>query len=297
MLAALSNGVAALCRADDDPATETQTPKSAAGAELSWETEYSTATQMAERQQKMLLIHFYDDAHPAASEPFLKEVRNKPAVRAKLAEFVLARLPLDARITVKGQPVRLMDHPSFAEMERHQGLAVLDYANPGKEHFGYVVSTLPFKSGKYYRYNPKHVGVLLNLPPGTQTQRAMVFAVRIHPESPASTKGEADPHLAREAQSHSQYQARIGVQGHHHWEARFPRIHNLLGFGLVPQEVVAESWPHESMLDAAVDCVHSWRQSSGHWGAVKRDQPKFGYDMRRGNNGIWYATGIFGNRH
>jgi hypothetical protein len=125
----------------------------------------------------------------------------------------------------------------------------------------------------------------------------MVFAVRIHPESPASTKGDLDPHLAHEAKSHSEYQAQIHVQGHHNWESRFPRIHRLLGFGLTPQEVVAESWPHENMLDAAVDCVHSWRQSSGHWGAVKRDQPKFGYDMRRGSNGIWYATGIFGNRH
>ena len=71
----------------------------------------------------------------------------------------------------------------------------------------------------------------------------------------------------------------------------------MLGFGLTPQEVVAESWPHENLLDAAVDCVHSWRQSSGHWGAVKRNQPKFAYDMRRGSNGIWYATGIFGNRY
>src|SRR5262249_24877078 len=150
------------------------------------------------------------------------------------------------------------------------------------EHYSYVVSILPFHSGKYYRYDPRHVAVMLDLPPGTLTQRAMVFAVRIHPEAPASTHGDFDPVLINEATQHSQYQAQIHLQGHHHWYHRFPRIRKLLTpFGLIPQEVVAESWPHENLLDAAVDCVHSWRQSPGHWGAVKRDQPKFAYDMRR----------------
>ncbi|HEY1599204.1 MAG TPA: hypothetical protein VGG64_06350 [Pirellulales bacterium] len=262
-----------------------------------WETDYALAMQRAERQQKMLLIHFFDEAKPASSKPFLKEIESKPALTDKLSKFVLARLPLDTEITVKGQPSKLLDHPAFAEMEKRQGLVVIDYANERSEYYGHVVSALPFKSGKYYHFNPKHVAVILDLPPGTQTQRALVFAVRIHPESPKSAKGELDPHLVDEAKSHSNYQARIHVQGHHNWESRFPRISRLLPFGLRPQEVVAESWPHENLLDAAVDCVHSWRQSSGHWGAVKQDQPKFAYDMRRGSNGIWYATGIFGNYH
>ncbi|HEY4313254.1 MAG TPA: hypothetical protein VGN12_27635 [Pirellulales bacterium] len=284
------------CPADESAKPETISEKTAE-TELVWETDYSTAMQQAERQKKMLLIHFVDEVRPAPSEPFLKQVRENEQVRAKLAKFVLLRLPVDVQVNSKGTSTKLLDHPSFAEMEKHQGLAVVDYANPGTEHYSYVVSTLPFKSGKYYHYNPKHVAVLLDLPPGTQTQRALVFAVRIHPEAPASTKGEMDPQLVREAKSHSQYQANIRVQGHHHWDSRFPRIHSLLGFGLTPQEVVAESWPHENLLDAAVDCVQSWRQSSGHWGAVKRSQPKFAYDMRRGSNGIWYATGIFGNRY
>jgi len=265
--------------------------------DLVWETDYAAAMQQAERRQKMLLIHFFDEAHSGPSRPFLDEIQSKPPMREKLGNFVLARLPLDTEIKVKGQPSKLLSHAAFAEMERHQGIAVIDFASEGTEHYGHVVSTLPFKSGKYYHFQAKHIAVLLNLPPGTPTQRAMVFAVRIHPESPASTKGDQDPHLVKEAKRHSQYQARLRVQGHHHWEARFPRIAGLLPFGLRPQEVVAESWPHENMLDAAVDCVASWRQSSGHWGAVKKSQPKFAYDMRRGNNGIWYATGIFGNWH
>jgi hypothetical protein len=124
----------------------------------------------------------------------------------------------------------------------------------------------------------------------------LMFAVRIHPEAPASTKGEKDAVLTAEAHSHSKYQADIGVQGHHHWENRFQRILGRLTGGLVPTEVVAESWPNQTLVDSAVDCVHSWRQSPGHWSAVNARHPRFGYDMRLGSNGIWYATGIFGNR-
>jgi hypothetical protein len=39
--------------------------------------------------------------------------------------------------------------------------------------------------------------------------------------------------------------------------------------------------------------VASWRQSSGHWRAVSGHHAAYGYDIRRGGNGIWYATGIF----
>ena len=103
--------------------------------------------------------------------------------------------------------------------------------------------------------------------------------------------------LAREAQSHSSYQARIRNQGHHHWDGRFHRINRRIPGGLLAQEVVAESWPGEGLLEACIDCVDSWRQSPGHWSAVSSHQPVYGYDIKRGANGIWYATGIFGNRN
>jgi hypothetical protein len=57
--------------------------------------------------------------------------------------------------------------------------------------------------------------------------------------------------------------------------------------------VCAESWENQDLLDSCVDCVASWRQSSGHWNAVRSPQSAYGYDIRRGPNGIWYATGIF----
>jgi hypothetical protein len=106
--------------------------------------------------------------------------------------------------------------------------------------------------------------------------------------------GQLHPVLADEASKHSTYQASITVQGHHSWDSRFQRINSKVG-GLA-QEVVAESWPNEGLVDACIDCVQSWRQSPGHWGAVRARQPLFGYDIKRGRNGIWYATGIFGRR-
>jgi hypothetical protein len=178
-----------------------------------------------------------------------------------------------------------------------EGVAIVDFANRDQPFYGYVVSLLPLQPGRYYRYQAKHLPVVLDLPAGTLTQRTMIFAVRIHPEAPASATGELCNVLTDEATHHSTYQSRIRVQGHHRWGERFARITGRLPGGLHAQEVVAESWPHEDVVDAAVDCVDCWRQSSGHWSAVRTWQPRFGYDMRRGSNGIWYATGLFGNRN
>ncbi|MDE0939549.1 MAG: hypothetical protein OSA43_06300, partial [Pirellulales bacterium] len=76
------------------------------------------------------------------------------------------------------------------------------------------------------------------------------------------------------------------------WESRFHRVWAQVG-GKPPVEVCAESWPDESLLTACLGCVHAWRQSAGHWRAVVGNHPFYGYDIRRGKNRIWYATGIF----
>lgn len=128
----------------------------------------------------------------------------------------------------------------------------------------------------------------------TPTQRALIHAVRTHPDAPARANGTFDPVLAKEAERHSLHQARIQRQGHHNWDRRFRRINAALPDGLTAVEVCAESWPGESLAEAAAECVNSWRQSPGHWAAVSGACPVYGYDMKRGRNGIWYATGIFG---
>jgi hypothetical protein len=143
----------------------------------------------------------------------------------------------------------------------------------------------------------KELLVLLDLPAGSLTQRTLIFAVRTHPELPASTQGELISVLASESESHSQHQANINLQGHHQWESRFHRINARLPAGMLAQEVCAESWPGQGLFEAAIECVHSWRQSPGHWSAVRTQQSYFGYDMKRGRNGVWYATGIFARRH
>jgi len=137
---------------------------------------------------------------------------------------------------------------------------------------------------------------LLTLPEGSLTQRTLILAVRIHPDGPASADGVFLTTLAKETESHSSYQARINLQGHHNWESRFHRISARLPGGDSAKEVCAESWPGMGLIAAAMDCVHSWRQSSGHWSAVGGRHAYYGYDMKRGSNGIWYATGIFSTR-
>jgi hypothetical protein len=143
-------------------------------------------------------------------------------------------------------------------------------------------------------YTPEQMEIIRNLPAGTPTQRALIYAIRTHPDAPASTNGTFDPVLACEADSHSLHQAMIQRQGHHNWDRRSRRINAALPSGLTATEVCAESWPGESLVEAATECVNSWRQSPGHWRAVSTACPVYGYDMKRGRNGIWYATGIFG---
>jgi hypothetical protein len=117
--------------------------------------------------------------------------------------------------------------------------------------------------------------------------------VRVHPEAPASTQGQFNHVLADEALSHSQYQATTQVQGHQNWDSRFHRINTRLRNPVLAEEVVAESWPSENLVEACIDCVDSWRHSPGHWQAVRSRHRLFGFDIQRGRNGIWYATGIF----
>lgn len=262
-----------------------------AATNLVWYADYTAACEVAKQQGRMLLIVFQAPEGDIARQSFESISLADPEVQRRLPRFVLAKLPTDASIRINGEMVRLLDHPSFAEMQRRQGIAVLDFAHRGTPYFGGVVSTFPFPQGRYYRTDS--LLAILDLPPGTLTQRTMIFAVRTHPERPASTRGRFHPVLAVEAASHSTHQAQIRVQGHHSWETRFHRINARIGSGASATEVVAESWPGETLVEAAIECVHSWRQSPGHWRAVKSDHADYGYDIRRGSNGIWYATGIF----
>ena len=179
----------------------------------------------------------------------------------------------------------LLADPGLREMRGGGGVFVVDHAHDAWQ--GRIVSILPRTPGKYYRFEPRHVNELASLPAASLTQRSMILAVRLHPEHPQSTAGLFDPGLAAEAEAHSAHQARVRRQGHHGWNIRSQRL------GGAAAEVCAESWEHQDLLDSCVDCVASWRQSSGHWRAVSGGHAAYGYDIRRGSNSIWYATGIF----
>jgi len=262
---------------------------------LSWHTEYRAAMEEAERQGKMLLIFFYRDEEKALCDEFQSHTLSDATVAGKLAGFVRAKLPADAKIAVQGKEVRLLQQPSFAEMQGRSGLAVIDFHKPACPHCDCVVSTFPFL-GKT-AYSAAQMNVILDLPPGTLTQRTLIYAVRTHPERPASTQGQLNPELIKEAERQSAYQARIRLQGHHFWETRFQRLLARLPRGQTPCEVCAESWPGQGLLEAALECVRCWRLSSGHWRAVSSRQDAYAYDMKRGSNGVWYATGVFGGRN
>ncbi len=257
-------------------------------------TDYKAAMDEAAEDRKMLLIYFHEGDQNAAHRAFERETLSQLEIKEKLRRYVVVKLPRDAKITHQGKSIELLKHPAFAEMLGRQGVAVIDLVHERAEYYGHVVSTFPFSPGRFYR--AAALSIMLDLPPGTLTQRTMIYAVRIHPEGPASTQGQMHTALIDEARKHAVYQASIQVQGHHSWDTRFQRINAKLPSGVLAQEVVAESWPHENLVEACIDCVHSWRQSPGHWGAVLSRHPLFGYDIKRGRNGIWYATGLFGRR-
>ena len=257
-----------------------------------WLTDYARGVQLAQKQRKLMLVYFRDTQPSELQQQFESESLSNPRVQGELADFVCVRVPFNATISTDGRSVRLLDTPSFAEMLGRPGIAIVDFAHRDAAYYGDVVSTFPLL--ERHPYTPDRLAEILALPPGTLTQRTMIYAVRVHAEQPQSTQGQLNTYLLEEAQSHSQYQAQIRVQGHHQWGSRFQRILGNLPLGLTASEVCAESWPGEHLVEAAIECVRCWRTSSGHWSKVSSPQPMYGYDMKLGSNGIWYATGIFG---
>jgi hypothetical protein len=243
--------------------------------------DYAAALEAARDGQAMLLVSV--EPRSGDADDLAGRTLERPDVQRRFAgsgtPWVFCRLGLD------GGGAALAADPGLAEMRGGAGVFVVDHAHP--EYAGRIVSILPRAAGKYYRFAPDHVAELAALPTGSLTQRSLILAVRIHPEGPQSTAGTCDPGLGAAAAAHSAHQARIRRQGHHGWETRSQQL------GGSAAEVCAESWPDQDLLDSCVDCVASWRQSSGHWNAVRSPQAAYGYDIRRGSNGIWYATGIF----
>lgn len=275
--------------AEDKPVVAAPSSLVTAGG-VEWRTDYGAAYQAAKQGKRMLLINVIG---AGAQQESVDRFMDQKNMHDRLQRVERLRVPVDAMVTVNGQRQRLLGFPAFAELQNGPGFVLLDLRHVGAPYYGRTVSVLPYASGKYYHWQNSHLHVMLDLPPGTLTQRTMIWAVRTHPERPASTYGMHHPTLASGATQHSAYQASIGVQGHQNFESRYGQLSGAAGGSV--SEVVAESWPGQNMIDSCIDCVQSWRHSPGHWRGVAGRHRAFGYDIRRGRNGIWYGTGIFAN--
>jgi hypothetical protein len=259
-----------------------------------WSRDYRAAYQQAEKQSRPLLVWFRDDADPSG-DSIVQECWRDAEWRRRLDRFVAVEVTTQTVIEEKGERMNLAEHYAFAELHRRAGLAIVDLADSRSPHYGHVVSIYPLgRRSSNANSLRRELAILFDLPPGSLTQRTMIFAVRVHPDAPLSTTGDFHARLAAEAERHSMRQAAMQRQGHHDWEQRFHQLNRDMPGGLIAREVCAESWPSESLWEAAHSCVKSWRHSSGHWEGVSQAHPAFGYDIKRGRNGIWYATGVFG---
>lgn len=258
---------------------------------------YARAMGAAKASNEMMVVYFYNGQMQDDYVYKLLTTDKDLVVASK--SCTMAYVPTNYSASVGGREMRLLDHPAFSELRRGPGFVFIDFGDPKSKHYGHVVTVYPLSVGSiYYMSNPvnkNYILQLFKLPRASLSQRTMIWAVRVHPERPQSTYGQFSSYLADEAESHSNYQAAITNQGHHNWDSRFHRINGHFP-GYLAQEVCAESWPGKGLFAAAIDCVHSWRQSSGHWSAVRSRQNYYGYDISRGRNGIWYATGIFSAR-
>jgi hypothetical protein len=99
--------------------------------------------------------------------------------------------------------------------------------------------------------------------------------------------------LQRAAEEHAVYQASVHTQGHQGWDARVAELRRQMPDCHTFKEVANESWPGQDTVAAAYEMYRSWRLSVRHWSAVNGRCRYYGYSMRRGSKGVWYACGIF----
>jgi hypothetical protein len=269
-------------------------PKATTTKAVDWFNDYHAAMDAAEAAGKMTFLWFYDSHSTAENDRLSDEILERPEIQKLFAEkCACAKLPTDVKVISSGKEIVLLDHAAFRELNRASGLVLIDMTDAESPLFRQVVSIYPLTN---QAITADHLAILLELPPGTLTQRTLTFAVRTHPEHPQSATSQFSSFLASETERHASHQAQIMLQGHHNWDSRFQAINAKLSGGLLAREVCAESWPGQNLVEAAIECVHSWRQSPGHWDAVSHRHDLFAYDMKRGQNGVWYATGIFAAR-
>jgi hypothetical protein len=261
---------------------------------LDWHTDYATAYRAALAGKRSLFLVFQDAG--GAGDRFERDVLSRPELEVALTKVERAVIPTTATVVTaqagpNTKPAVLLQTSSFAYLYGGAGIALLDLASDKSPTFGQVISAHAF-SGRQ-AYGTHAVDTILSLPPGTVTQRALVYAMRMHPERPQSVWGAAHPVLMQQALVSSQLMVQYGSVGHHDWGNRLAQIGSQAG--LSPFEVAASSYGASPLIDAAFELVQNWRTSPAHWGGMSSPQRHFGYDMVQSPSGIWYGTGLFAN--
>lgn len=264
---------------------------------LEWHTEYAAAYHQAKQDKKQLLLFFRDDKAAAAADTFERDILAHADLVAPLRDVVRVVLPVDALEPVdesnddveEKAPVKLLDHRAFEFMYKKAGLAVIDLVDPEGEQYGLVISAHPFTPNR--TYGVAAVKTLLNLPIATVTQRALIFAVLMHPAAPVSTtQGKCHSFVCKAARRGSELMAQYESVGHHDWGTRQNEV--AVATGHSAMEVAASGWGQSTLIDAAFQCVDLWYGSPAHWGIMSSPAKYYGYDLVRSASGNWYGTGV-----
>lgn len=276
----------------------TNAEEAAEGSAIEWLSDYEVAVRLAKQSGRMLLVCIegvdsessrLESAYPA--DPWSRwieaEGENFEEIRQR---YLFCKVAENERVNINGKTSEILQHEPLIHMQNSAGVTIFDFTNWGDAMQDRVVSVYPVSTTR--KLSPAALKAMVRLPRGTLTQRTLVLALALHPKGPQSIRGDWNPVLAKAAEGHSTHQAELKKQGHQGWPSRFQRLLNQLGQNSKPKEVCAESWPGQSLLEAAEECVASWHQSPGHWKAVSSRQAAYAYDMKQGSNGVWYATGI-----
>jgi hypothetical protein len=256
-----------------------------------WHTNYSAAYRAAREARKLLFVFFRDNAQPRIADFYEHDVLAHGDMHDALNAVVRVVVPLDVlcpTCTPEETSTRMLKHDSFKYMYGRQGIAMIDLANPDSELHGQVISAHAFTPGRYYTV--RGTSTVLGLPRGTVTQRALIYAVRIHPAAPVSTTdGKCHSYMCKMANESSRLMAQYGSVGHHDWGNRQGSIAAQTGRSAME---VAAGAGNTNLIDAAIQVVDG---SPAHWGIMSAPAAIFGYDLVRDGAGNWWGTGVFAN--
>lgn len=109
---------------------------------------------------------------------------------------------------------------------------------------------------------------------------------------PGAMVCQSPPHplLMELAAKHAMHMARVRLQSHRGFGARFAQLRKE-GLGDAA-EICAQSWARQAddtMQQLGYEMFKCWKQSPGHWTVASRTHKYWGGGIARGRNGIVYA--------